>query len=68
MLDRNDDIGVLFTDISMPGEMDGIRLAEKARAARPNIGLLLTSGRGEPSEGEIRSADAFFRNRTPPML
>lgn len=35
---------VLFTDIVMPGGMDGWTLVDKARALRPDIRVLLTSG------------------------
>lgn len=50
MLDRNDDVALLFTDISMPGEMDGIGLAERVAKERPEIGLLLTSGHATPAD------------------
>ncbi|MDT9598303.1 response regulator [Sphingosinicella rhizophila] len=51
-LDRNDDVAILFTDISMPGEMNGLDLIERAREMRPEITLLLTSGCVEPSRAE----------------
>jgi len=35
---------VLFTDIRMPGSMDGLQLAELVHRRWPNIKLLLTSG------------------------
>ena len=35
---------LLFSDVVMPGEMDGLRLAHEARRMRPGIALLLTSG------------------------
>lgn len=37
------DIGVLFTDIDMPGPMDGVALAHYAHSYRP-IGIIVTSG------------------------
>ncbi|MGF7163268.1 DNA-binding NtrC family response regulator [Rhodoligotrophos appendicifer] len=37
-------IDVLFTDINMPGEMDGIQLVELVHARWPHIGLIVTSG------------------------
>src|SRR5689334_14203450 len=36
-------IDALFSDIMMPG-MDGFELAEQAKALRPNLKIILTSG------------------------
>jgi CheY-like chemotaxis protein len=38
-----DSIHILFTDVSMPGEMDGIALCHHTKKHRPWIGLLVTS-------------------------
>ena len=38
------DIAVLFTDVQMPGMMDGIELARMVHALRPDIRILVTSG------------------------
>ena len=35
---------ILFTDIVMPGSMDGIALAREARARHPHLRIVLTSG------------------------
>ena len=35
---------ILFTDIVMPGGMDGIALAREARARHPYLQIVLTSG------------------------
>src|SRR3954466_2170025 len=37
-------IDLLFTDIVMPGRLDGIDLANEARALRPGLKVLYTSG------------------------
>lgn len=44
LLDSRDDIGLLFTDIKMPGEIDGLELAARVRARWPALPILLTSG------------------------
>ncbi len=37
-------VDLLFTDIVMPGEMDGFELAHQARQACPELRVLYTSG------------------------
>ena len=40
----------MFSDVVMPGGMDGGRLADEARRCRPDMKVLLTSGYvGEPA-------------------
>lgn len=41
-------IDVLFTDLVLPGGMDGIDLARTARSLLPGVKVLLTSGYAEP--------------------
>jgi PAS domain S-box-containing protein len=42
-------IAVIFTDVVMPGGMNGDELAEAAFAARPDLKVLFTSGYAEPA-------------------
>ena len=37
-------IGVLFTDVQMPGQMSGLQLAEQVHQDRPDVELIVTSG------------------------
>lgn len=48
LLDRNDDISVVVTDISMPGLMNGLDLAHVLREQQPDIAIILTSGHAQP--------------------
>ena len=41
----NDGFTVLLTDVTMPGIIDGIRLAEHARALHPGLPIVFVSGR-----------------------
>jgi two-component system, response regulator PdtaR len=41
---RSDEVDVLFTDIRMPGSMDGLELAHRVRARWPWISVLIASG------------------------
>ena len=49
VLDREEPIDVLFTDIVMPGGMTGLDLAHEARRRRPELKILFTSGYAEPA-------------------
>ena len=44
ILKRGDHVDLVFTDVVMPGGRTGVQLAVEARALRPNIKVLLTSG------------------------
>ena len=43
MLESRRDIGVVFTDIQMPGSMDGLRLAHAVKDRWPPIHIIATS-------------------------
>jgi PAS domain S-box-containing protein len=44
ILSANPDIRVLFTDVGLPGGMNGRQLAEEARKRRPDLKVLFTTG------------------------
>jgi CheY-like chemotaxis protein len=44
LLDGPDGFDVLFTDVRMPGALDGIDVAEHARRRDPTIPILVVSG------------------------
>jgi two-component system, response regulator PdtaR len=52
LLESRADISLLFTDIDMPGSMDGLKLAHAVRGRWPPIKILVVSGkvRLEPSQ------------------
>jgi CheY-like chemotaxis protein len=45
ILESRADITVVFTDIQMPGSMDGLKLARAVRGRWPPIKIVATSGR-----------------------
>ena len=60
---RVSDIDVLFTDVVMPGGMDGGEVAEKARELRPGVKVLFASGYFEGAlvrEGSIAPNTHFL--------
>jgi two-component system, response regulator PdtaR len=60
LLTRPNDINVVFTDIQMPGSMDGLRLVAVVRDRWPPVALLVTSGRVKPSEGHMPAGTRFL--------
>ena len=44
IIGRRDDIDLLFTDIVMPGGMNGRQLANQALLLRPDLKVLFTTG------------------------
>ncbi len=44
-LQRNEPVDVVVTDIEMPGVLDGVDLARLLAAQRPDVGVLIVSGR-----------------------
>jgi len=46
--ETDEDIGLLFTDVSMPGAIDGADLARVVAERWPKVGILMTSGRPFP--------------------
>ena len=44
ILESRSDIRVVFTDVNMPGSMDGIKLAHAVRNRWPPIEIIVTSG------------------------
>jgi PAS domain S-box-containing protein len=43
MLEAHPEVALLFTDVGLPGGMNGRQLAEKARTRRPNLKVLFTT-------------------------
>jgi two-component sensor histidine kinase/DNA-binding NarL/FixJ family response regulator len=59
ILESRSDISLLFTDIQMPGSIDGLKLAHAVHDRWPAIKIILVSGQVKPSDAE-RPADSRF--------
>ena len=53
-------VRVLFTDVNMPGEMDGLSLAQRVHELRPDIRLLIASGQARPREADMPVGGDFI--------
>jgi CheY-like chemotaxis protein len=60
ILDSRPDVRILFSDIDMPGSMNGIQLAGAVRRRWPPIGIILTSGRMKPPAADVPEGCVFF--------
>src|SRR3954454_23372164 len=53
ILDSRLDVRIVFSDIDMPGSMNGIQLAGAVRRRWPPIDIILTSGRMKPAAADV---------------
>ena len=60
VLETRSDIRLVFTDVHMPGSMDGLKLAHAARNRWPPIKIIVTSGRGQVSEQDLPEGGRFI--------
>ncbi len=60
ILESRSDISLLFTDIQMPGSMDGLKLAHAVHSRWPHIKIILVSGQVKPTDAEKPIDSRFF--------
>jgi CheY-like chemotaxis protein len=60
ILEARSDIALLFTDIQMPGSMDGLGLAHAVHERWPPIKIILVSGQLKAANIEIPANSRFF--------
>src|SRR3977135_1357710 len=60
LLESRSDIELLFTDIQMPGSMNGLKLAHAVHERWPSIKIILVSGQVTPAEGDRPINSRFF--------
>jgi CheY-like chemotaxis protein len=60
LLESRSDISVVFTDIEMPGSMDGLKLAHAVRKRWPPVKLIATSGHYHINDSDLPSGGRFL--------
>jgi len=60
ILESRNDIRPVFTDVQMPGSMDGLRLAHVVRSRWPPVALILTSGHVPPTDADLPRGGRFL--------
>ena len=60
ILEARADIHLVFTDVTMPGSMDGIKLAHYIRDRWPPVKLIVASGKTIVEESDLPTGARFF--------
>ena len=53
-------IAVIFTDVNMPGDLNGLELSEMVRERWPQVRLIVTSGGGQVGSSDVRPPGRFI--------
>ena len=65
VLDEHPSIGLVFTDVNMPGEMNGLGLAHEVSIRRPDVTLIVTSGAVRVPDQELPDHGTFLQKPYP---
>src|ERR1700685_3706324 len=60
MLELHDEIRLIFTDINMPGSIDGLKLAHYVRGRWPPVKIIVTSGKATLRCEELPAGAVFL--------
>jgi CheY-like chemotaxis protein len=60
ILESRSDIRLVFTDVNMPGSMNGLRLAHAVRGRWPPVELLVTSALGNITSRDLPERGRFL--------
>src|SRR4051812_49232020 len=59
ILEARTDVGIVFTDVDMPGSMDGMKLARAVRDRWPPIEIIIVSGHKRPVDDDLPARAVF---------
>jgi two-component system, response regulator PdtaR len=65
ILEAESSIRILFTDIDMPGSMDGLKLAAAVHDRWPPVKIVVTSGHRLVEVTDIPDGSVFYANALP---
>lgn len=60
ILESREDVDLVFTDVQMPGTMDGIKLSHYIRKRWPPVRLIVASGAAILQESSLPSGSRYF--------
>ena len=59
-LESRNDVHTIFTDINMPGSMNGLKLAAAVRDRWPPVNIIVTSGNRVPRPDQLPAKSLFI--------
>jgi two-component system, response regulator PdtaR len=59
LLEDHEDVQLLLTDINLPGNMNGLKLAAMAKTRRPEMNIIIVTGYSAPKNDEIPPGSLF---------
>jgi two-component system, response regulator PdtaR len=59
ILESRNDITTIFTDIEMPGSMNGLKLAAAVRDRWPPVNIVITTGKARPPDDQMPTNSRF---------
>jgi CheY-like chemotaxis protein len=65
VLETRNDIRTIFTDIDLPGSMDGLKLAAAVRDRWPPVHIIVTTGMRAPHRDEMPANSIFIAKPYP---
>lgn len=60
ILEQDEGVRLIFTDIDMPGSMDGLKLAAAVRRRWPPVHIIVTSGQRSVAADDLPDGSLFF--------
>jgi CheY-like chemotaxis protein len=60
LLELHNEISLIFTDVDMPGSMDGLKLAHYVRGRWPPVKIMVTSGHVKVTEESLPTGALFL--------
>ena len=63
LLERHKEIRILFTDVNMPGDMDGVSLAHYVHSRWPEVKIVVTTGRCAVAQPDLPEGSALLPYR-----
>ena len=66
VLEDRDDVRVLFTDVDMPGSLDGLELARVTHDRWPHVAVLIVSGKVRPGPSDLPPGGRFIGKPSEP--
>ncbi|WP_192843146.1 response regulator [Aureimonas sp. AU12] len=67
-LERHPSLRLVFTDVQMPGDLDGFQLARLVAERWPHVSVIVASGAVRPGPGDLPDQAEFINKPFTPQL